>query len=345
MLDFFKIEFNENTKYEELNIDFNAKEIYIDKSTIGKDEKEKLNYNFLAVGRANKVAKKLISDLANNSYFLTAHANGISVFTKFIDGESFLPYFKNKGVKVYNQVFYTLDKPIEYDINNRLIVIFSPVSDLPFNASIDRRMFFKDFPNIKENTPKNTYVLRIADIGGVLGSAYLNTISDNKIEERVQELINKIQQDLLISELDTVFYGFGKGATGALYHGIKMHSKTLAIDPLVSDEYYLKEFNDMHFTQGIFDKSKKDKFLQLFNEFKGRDLRNVTIITSINSEQFKYISEIMNLLEPEVNLITLNNKNITESKDIINEGNNIILSLINSLLYGFNFNVNLNTNY
>ncbi|WGE90852.1 hypothetical protein [Actinobacillus genomosp. 1] len=40
MLDFFKIEFNDNTKYEELNIDFNAKEIYIDKSTIGKDEKE-----------------------------------------------------------------------------------------------------------------------------------------------------------------------------------------------------------------------------------------------------------------------------------------------------------------
>ena len=80
MLKISKVVFNEKSTYTELNLDLESSEIYIDKSSIGKDITEKINYNFLAVGRKNTEAKKIIAELANNGFFLTAHSKGISLF-------------------------------------------------------------------------------------------------------------------------------------------------------------------------------------------------------------------------------------------------------------------------
>ncbi|WP_041777572.1 XcbB/CpsF family capsular polysaccharide biosynthesis protein [Bibersteinia trehalosi] len=346
MQNFQKIDFTSSTKYEELNINFEVDEIYIDKSTIGKDEKEKFNFNFLAVGRTNDEAKKLIASLSNNRYFLTAHSNGISLFKKFTNADDFLPNFNNKAVKTWNDTFYTLEEPIEKEqSNSRLLVIFSSIADFPFNASIDRRMFFKNFPKVAKYIPKNTYILRIADIGGVLGSFYLNSNADMQFEEKVGNLIHKIQLELSISDENTVLYGTSKGATGALYHGIKAGLKALVIDPIVSDIHYIERFNDLHFVRGVFPESKQVKFTRLFEENKDKDLTNIKLVTSPNSEQFSYISDL--ILIPKLNICSyiFGNPNIKGHTDVGVHTLNFVTAMLNNMLYGIDIKSNLNTTY
>ncbi|EFM93515.1 XcbB/CpsF family capsular polysaccharide biosynthesis protein [Actinobacillus pleuropneumoniae] len=346
MLDFFRIKFDQNTKCDELNIDLSVKEIYIDKSAIGKDEKEKLNHNFLAVGRGNIEAKKLIAKLSNNKYYLTAHSNGISIFTKFSDGKSFISHFKNKNVKVWNDTFYTLDEPLEKDTSiNRLLVVFSSIADLAFNASIERRMFFTNFPSVGKYIPKNTYILRIADIGGVLGSFYLNNNADMKFENKVESLIRKVQMECSVPNEYTVLYGTSKGATGALYHGVNMKLKTLAVDPIVHDEHYIKKFNDLHFVQNVFPESKQEKFSKLFQNNKDENLSHIKLVTSKNSEQFNYISEIVFSESTTVCSYIFNNPNIKGHTDMGEHTLNFVTAMLNNLLYDIDVKSNLITVY
>ncbi|WP_150538235.1 XcbB/CpsF family capsular polysaccharide biosynthesis protein [Actinobacillus vicugnae] len=345
MLDFFKIEFNENTKYEELDIDFTAKEIYINKSSIGKDEKEKLNYNFLAVGRSNVEAKKLIADLSNNRYFLTNHTNGISLFTKFIDGKSFLPHFNDKNVQVWNDTFYTLEEPQAKDNNNRLLIIFSSIADLAFNASVSRRMFFKNFPSISKYIPKNTYILRIADIGGVLGGFYSNSNADMMFEEKIQKLICKIKRDYLIKDDNIVLYGTSKGATGALLHGIKLGLKTISVDPIVSDEYYIEKHNDLHFVTDVFPMSKQEKFIKILKEESHKNLSNIKLITSPNSEQFKYINKILLASNLGICSYIFTNPQIKGHTYIGEQTLNFVTSMLNNLLYNIDIKDSFVSNY
>ncbi|WP_025329006.1 XcbB/CpsF family capsular polysaccharide biosynthesis protein [Bibersteinia trehalosi] len=346
MQNFQKIDFTSNTKYEELNINFEVDEIYIDKSTIGKDEKEKFNFNFLAVGRTNDEAKKLIASLSNNRYFLTAHSNGISLFKKFTNADDFLPNFNNKAVKTWNDTFYILEEPIEKEQSgSRLLVIFSSIADLAFNASIDRRMFFKNFPDIANYIPQNTYILRIADLGGVLGSFYLNSNADIKFEEKIKDLILKIQLEYSISNEHTVLYGASKGATGAVYYGINMGLKALAINPIISDEYYINKFNDLHFVSNVFPESKKEKFIKLFSENSSKDLTNIKIITSPRLVDFPSLRDF--LLIPQLKICTyiFNNPKIKSDKDIELHNMNFIIAMLNNMLYGIDTKNSLTTTY
>lgn len=348
MLDFQKITFDKNTQYDKLNINFKVNEIYIDKSSIGKNDTEKLNYNFLAVGRNNDEAKKLIANLSNHKFFLISHSNGVSLFRKFADAQSFSKSFSSPNLKTWNDTFYTLETPDSLgksDSMVRLLVIFSSISDFPFNASIDRRMFFKNFPSIGKYIPKNTYILRIADIGGVLGSFYLNSNADMQFEQKIEKLIRKIQLELSISDDYTVLYGSSKGATGALYHGIKLGLKALVVDPIISDEFYLKKHNDLHFVRDVFPESKQQKFNKIFKDKINEDLYNIKLVTSPNSEQFSYISE--NILIPSLKICSyiFNNPKIEKHTDVGEHTLNFVISMINNMLYNIDIKSNLVTSY
>lgn len=346
MLGFQKISFTAESQYDELNINFDVKEIYIDKSTIGKDDNEKINYNFLAVARKNEVAKRLVEELSNNKFFLVAHSNGVSLFVKMIDSATFSVYFKNKNIKIWNDCFYTLEAPQQEIVGEaRLLVVFSSIADLPFNASIDRRMFFKNFSTISKYIPKNTYILRIADIGGVLGGFYLNSNADMQFENKIEKLIRKLQLELSISDKYTVLYGGSKGGTGALYHGIKMGLKALVVDPIISDIHYLEKLNDLHFVRNVFPESKQDKFSRLFDENKTKDLSFVKLVTSPNSEQFIYISEL--ILIPRINISSyiFSNPNIKGHTDVGQNTLNFVVSMLNNMLYDIETKGNLITMY
>lgn len=343
---FQKIDFLSDTKYDDLDINFEVDEIYIDKSTIGKDDKEKMNFNFLAVGRTNNEAKKLIASLSNNKYFLTAHSNGVSLFKKFINAESFLLNFNNKAVKTWNDTFYILEEPVEKDISgSRLLVIFSSIADFAFNASIDRRMFFKNNPDIINYIPKNTYILRIADIGGVLGGFYLNSNADTKFEDKIKDLVLKIQLEKSIPNEYTVFYGVSKGATGALYHGIKMGINSLVIDPIVSDTYYIEKFNDLHFVSDAFPKSKQEKFIKLFLENSNKDLANIKLVTSPKLVNFQHIRDLILLPRIGVCSYIFHNSKIKSDRDFEEQYANFIMAMLNNMLYGIDTKNSLTTTY
>lgn len=334
MSSLLKINFYEDTLFEDLLIDYDVDEIYIDKSTVGKNNDEKLLHNFLAVGRKSEAAKKLISKLSSKSFYLVKHSNGISVFKKFNDSNVFINIFDDKNIKSWNDTFYTLDSPIhETTKNKRLLVVFSSIADFPFNASLSRRMFFKNFSTISKYIPKNTYILRIADIGGVLGSFYLNSNADASFENKVQSLIRKVQRETGVSDNEVVLYGSSKGATGALYHGLKMGLKTLAVDPIVSDEFYIKTYNDLHFVEGAFPKYKQDKFNSLMSENKDKKLDFIKIVTSSNSEQYNYIENIVLSSNKTINSYVFSNPNIKNHPDVSEQTLNFATAMLNNLLY------------
>lgn len=329
-----KIDFYEDTVFEKLDIDYGVDEIYIDKSAIGKNDDEKLIHNFLAVGRKNNDAKKLIAKLSSNAFYLVKHVNGVSVFKKFKDSNVFVNSFIDKDIKCWKDTFYTLDEPVSKGSNNgRLLVMFSSIADLPFNASVSRRMFFKNFSTISKYIPKNTYVLRIADVGGVLGGFYLNSNADPNFESKVQSLIRKVQKETGVPDNQVVLYGGSKGATGALYHGLKMNLKTLAVDPIVSDDFYIKTYNDLHFVEGAFPKYKQDKFNSLMSENKDKNLDFVKIITSPNSEQYSYIESIVLSRNITINSYVFSNPNIKTHSDVGKQTLNFATAMLNNLLY------------
>ncbi|WGE90851.1 hypothetical protein [Actinobacillus genomosp. 1] len=99
---------------------------------------------------------------------------------------------------------------------------------------------------------------------------YLNSNADLQFENKVFKLIKKIQKECSALDEHTVLYGTSKGATGALFHGITMGLKTLAVDPIISDKHYLEKFNDLHFVNNVFPEYKQNKFAKLFDEKKGR---------------------------------------------------------------------------
>lgn len=340
-----EIEFYDGMSFGDISIDFTCDSIYIDKSSVGKNEKERKDYNLLAVGRSNKVAKQLIANLANNGFFLTTHSNGISLFKKLKDHDSFANLFTDKDIEVWNKTFFTLEKPEHLSEENRMVVVFSSIADFPLNASISRRMFFTNFQSIGKYIPKNTFILRIADLGGVLGSFYLNSNFDPHFEDKVQKLIMKIKSENNISNKHTVLYGVSKGATGALYHGIKMGLKTVAVDPIVSDSYYLEEHNDLHFVQDVFPRSKEEVFTELLKSNINKDMNNIKLVTSKNSEQYLYLNNIIISKNNSINTFIFDNPSIKTHSHVGGNTVNFVTSALNFLLYNTNINSDLVTTY
>lgn len=223
--------------------------------------------------------------------------------------------------------------------------MFSSIADFPFNASLSRRMFFKNYSSIAKYIPKDAYILRIADLGGVLGSFYLNSNADPNFENKVQNIIRKIQMEKGINDTHTVFYGTSKGGTGALYHGLKMGMKTLSVDPIVSDDFYINKHNDLHFVEGAFPKYKETKFSEVMSELKYKQLSFIKIITSPNSEQFEYIRDIIFSENLSINKYIFNNPLIKTHPDVGKHTLSFSTTMLNNLLYNIDIDQSFTTEF
>lgn len=256
------MKYDDQFKFDYFTVGPDVEEVWIDKSSIGDNENEKLNYNFLAVCRSDFIAKKLQIYISNLGFFLYEHSDGVSKYIKLAKNsyERFMKKAFSADVENLDGTFYTVEAPEYLSEKPKLIVMFSSIADFPLNASIERRMFFKNFQSINKYIPKDTFILRIADIGGVLGSFYFDTAYDPEIETRVCRVIEKVRISNNISRENTVLYGASKGGTAALYHGSKLSLRALAVDPIVADDYYLEKLNDAHFVEGVFLQSKAEKF-------------------------------------------------------------------------------------
>ena len=325
----------ESVKHK-IEIEFPEWELYIDKSKLGDSPDECFKHNIIASGRKYKYVASFLMQCANHGFFLVRHdsESGISVLRNMNDRKKFMPAFGKRGTKLWNNVFYTLEKPLsEYAASKsicRMLVIFSSIGKFPFNAAVSNRAFYLDWQNVKNDIPANTYILRIADTGGVLGAFYMNSIFDDTFERRVHDLIIHIANELHIEQKNIILFGANKGGTGALLQGIIGKYHTVVVDPIVSDEFFVKNRNDQHFVTEVFLESKEKKFGMLLNDEE--DFENINIITSQSSEQFKYIKNLIYNIK-NIHFYVFNNENIKRQSDVLPNTLVFMKTIINSIYY------------
>ena len=128
-----------------------------------------------------------------------------------------------------------------------LLVVFSSIGE-EIHLPDMTRFFNQSFKTISKFIPKDIGILRIADLGGVVGAFYMNTNYQSNNEFLVSEFLASSMKNKNIRPDRTVFYGASKGGTGALLHGIKLGVKVATVDPIVSDHHYLLNMGDVHFS-------------------------------------------------------------------------------------------------
>src|SRR5699024_4504068 len=151
-----------------------------------------------------------------NDYILYFHEGTISKFykRKFVN-----ELFQRKDLKKYNDLFYTLDKPIGRKLNNKapkkLLIIFTCMPNLnEYDSSLmPKRMFHKFFDGIERSLVKNVYTMRIMDLNVSHGSQYISTSNYPEYEKDIQNSILSVKEQLGIEDENIVLYGGSKGGT------------------------------------------------------------------------------------------------------------------------------------
>lgn len=240
--------------------------------------------SLIHIAQASGPHKRLLIELVNRGYHLfRAHERGSlfvhrhhidRVWDKIESGE----YIYTEDHLVYQLSFPEQRRP------GRLLVVFSPVASNRFTQFLDRH-FSISFKSIGRYLHDDTLILRIADLGGVVGSFYLPTTYDPQNNEKVQRLIRSIASKYRIPEKRIVLYGASKGGTGALYTALQTGFRCVAIDPIVSrrspkkDPYYAYT--------AIFPEDREKLFLRLAAEkaSAGWGESHITVVTSPGSAE------------------------------------------------------------
>ena len=271
---------------------------------------------------------------------------GRSIYHKLDDYDNFSSFFdKNRNVHHYNGVYYSLETPVCCSIKSntkpRLFVLFSSIADFPLNADVARRTFFLNWPKVANFLPSNTYILRIADLGGIVSSFYSNNNYCTDFEDRIQNLLKYIISKIGVDKTSVLLYGVSKGGTGALLHSLIGKYSCLAVDPIVSDEFYLNR-NDQHYVKNVFPETKDQKFQRclLNNDYAPY----INIITSEKSEQFKYISSLLKDRN-DILIHQMNHPNIKHHPDVGKWSLCLATTLINSFFYKLHDNGAVKTIY
>lgn len=197
------------------------------------------------------------------------------------------------------------------------------------------RHFEKNFSTIDKYIPQNTNILRIVDFGSVVGSFYLNSHALPNNEENIWECVMTCARKLNVSRDNIVLYGTSKGGTATVFYALKHGVRGVAVDPILSDDHYVRVYDDLHFTQGTFPESKERKF---FNLTVGELLQEakLSVVCSTRSPQYPYIEKM--LMKHDKNILILNTENneIHKHPDVAPKSLPHTLSQINLHLAGIN---------
>lgn len=230
-------------------------------------------------------------------------------------------------------IVYQFEEPSSGQVDG-LVVVLSPINSKPRLS----RYFWPSFPKLQKFLAPNTAVLRIADVGGVKGAFYLDTTAVPDNSQRVNEFIAATAREHDVPQEKIVLYGASKGGTGAAYHGLAAGWKFVAVDPIVSDEWYEEHERDYHFTSGsVFPRPKQDVFSELVNEVscsrRTSDQRSV-IVTSSRSPQFTYINRLLGPLFGELAVFDSSNPAIKTHPDVARQTIYLQVMALNALLTG-----------
>ena len=228
-------------------------------------------------------------------------------------------------------VFYSLAGPEITEKPDYVYVILSAMGNDMFTQSLNR-FYVQNYQHIGSAVGRNNWVLRVADVGGVLGSFYLPTSFNPENANRIQALLSSVADRAGVERRKVVIVGSSKGATGAAYHALHLGSSMIAVDPILEDTYYEERQNDCHFTRGgIFLESKEHVF-EKFDDSFGRDGTVRLAITSRNSPQFNPVSFFFERLR--IPVLICNDKAIKDHPDVAKVTHRIVMSIATSIMAG-----------
>jgi len=302
---------------------------------ISHKENPVVSENLLHIARKNDPLRQVVARLSNHGFHLYALRDGVSSYVR----HGRIPTLWNKVVnKTYdidaNGLVYSVTPAPLKSGERKLLVVFSSIAASMYNASLNR-YFEQNFKSINKYVPEDTAVLRIADIGGVLGAFYLNTNYLPSNEQNIQELIRWVLERHGIDRTRTTFYGVSKGGTGALYHAILGGYNATVVDPIVSDDHYVDRYNDLHFTRWVHAQKKQDRFRELALS-RDREQSRLAVVYSHRSPQYPYINEIVGGgFGDIVSFFDSDNPRIKKHPDVGPATINSTVMLINMMLYGF----------
>ena len=303
--------------------------IRIDHSALGNNEK-----NLLDLAMRDASIRAIVVELANHAFFTYMLQNGCTSFVHYSYIRRLWPRVRSGELLINkNNIVYKLESPENGSHPEKLLVVFSSMSDKIRNSSL-MRYFTQNFPSIQKFIPSNTAVLRIADIGGVVGGFYMNSYGLPNVEDEIQSLIFDVAKQLNIEKSNTILYGTSKGGSGALYHSVLGDYSGVAVDPILDDDYYIKNFKDAHFSVGAFPEDKKDKFKNL-SKLMGREISMPkAVIFSKKSPQYNYINSTLGSpLRDHICFFDSRHPEIKTHPDVGVKTNNIAVMLINAYFY------------
>ena len=297
--------------------------------------------NLVLMARKNADARRCLVELSKSGYYAYCTMEGCTRFVRSDRVETlWLKVKSGDFIMTKDELVYTVTPPADGRKPARLLVVFSSIHENPNSASL-HRYFTQNFPSIQKYIPQDTAVLRIGDLGGVLGAFYLNTVHRPGNAAAVQKLIVSMRIQLGVDPDAMVLYGASKGGTAAFYHGMLGGHRFVAVDPIVADEHYVKNIQDFHFTVGgVFPETKEQVFERFVREIRSRKGRippstKHTVICSERSPQFRYISKMLiDPLRDRVAFFNSRNPAILDHPDVGKHTVNTATMLLNMQLYG-----------
>lgn len=314
-------------------IDSNShvKYLHVDHSSINKE-----NANIILLARENKAVKEKLKYFTNRGFLTYARRDKVSSLVHVNELKNLWIPVKNGDFLVNEDgLVYTYTPPLDGRKVERLLVVFSSIAATPSTSSL-MRYFEHNFKSIQKYIPQDAGVLRIADIGSVVGGYYMNTNYLINNENNIQNLIKTISQKEGIEKKNIVLYGVSKGGSGALLHSLIGGYKSVCVDPIVADFYYEKFMNDAHFTIGTFPESKEQRFSRLVKLSNTEVIRDtISIVTSRNSPQFSIIHKTLgDKFMQAVSVFISKNKNIKDHPDVGPNTIHATVMMINMAFYG-----------
>lgn len=247
--------------------------------------------SIISLARTNTDVRSALVEFTNAGFHLYMVKNEVtSAFVRY-------GHIPRLWQKVRDNEFLSNDDGLIYSVQTpqieaetaTLLVIFSSMAAQVYSPFLMRH-FEQNFSTVSKYIPRNTAILRIADLGGVVGSFYLNTNALPANEDNIQNLIKKTAKSF--NATNVLLYGGSKGGTAALFHAVKGGYRGIAVDPIVHEDVYLHD-NDAHFTRGVFPETKQTKFLNLLGSRKRNAYPGISVIYSERSPQAKHVSSVL----------------------------------------------------
>lgn len=292
------------------------------------------NETLLQLARKNADIKQRVVALANAGFHLYVHRPFQSSMVRHRRIRSLWQSVIAGSILCdENDIFYTVE-PAASQGTPRLLVVFSSIATKMYTPSLVRH-FEQNFSTIKKYVTPNTYILRIADFGSVVGSFYLNSNALPNNEENIRKRIETTAADLGVASENIVLYGTSKGGTAATFYALSNGWRAVAVDPILSDEHYVKTFNDSHFTLGTFPATKEQRFADLVT--RPHDTAKLVVVCSSRSPQYQYISDtLISRFENRFLFLNSENEEIMNHPDVGPKTIPHTLAQINSHLAGLN---------